>query len=223
MKIAAVADVHGPRYLSEFRRSLSDLGTVDLMLLAGDMINFGKPREYLNIVEAIESRTGADIPIVSCFGNEEHVRVRDEILELVGDRIRFLDDSACSLDLDGITIGVVGAPAIVRRKSSEVDIEKIREAFEKRSDHISELLDEVSKNASFTILLMHYNPLLPSQSESDSDSFSWWVARAVERTQPDLVLHGHVHGTDQPETTVGRSRVINVAFPARNKVTEIHL
>ncbi|MHA1960989.1 MAG: metallophosphoesterase family protein [Candidatus Thorarchaeota archaeon] len=223
VRIAGVADIHSPRYLDEFRRSLSDCGRIDLILLAGDMINFGKYREYHNIVEVIDFQLGSDIPIVSCFGNEEHVSVRDEIVSLVGNRVKFLDDSAFSVDIDGAKIGIVGAPTIARRKDSDADIQKIRETFEKRSDRISQLLVKTSKSSTFTILLMHYNPLIISESETDPDSFSWWVARAVEKAQPDFVLHGHVHGTDQPEVAVGRTRVINVAFPARGKVTEIQL
>ena len=51
MKIIAVADVHSPKFLREFDESLSIHDRPDLLLLAGDMINFGKVTEYVAIVE----------------------------------------------------------------------------------------------------------------------------------------------------------------------------
>lgn len=224
VRIVATADVHSPRYLDEFRISLSTCEQPDLILLAGDIINFGKVHEYKNIIDIIDSQFGEMIPIVACFGNEEHEDVRDEILALVGKRIQFLNESATKIDLHGITVGIVGAPTLVNRgKSDDGTIEDIREVFENRMRRISELLSQVSRDSTYTVLLVHYSPLRSHKTGQDNRTFSWWISKTIEKVQPNLVVHGHLHNSRRQEVTIGQTRIINVAFPAVKRVTEIQL
>jgi Icc-related predicted phosphoesterase len=62
-----------------------------------------------------------------------------------------------------------------------------------------------------------------SEASENADSFSWWISRAINEVQPDLVIHGHVHHSERLEVIIGKTRVINVAFPATKKITEILL
>ena len=89
MRIAAIADVHSPRYLNEFREALKKCKRPDLFLLAGDMVNFGKIEEYRNISDAITSQFGDSLPIMACFGNDEHGANSLQMRDIVGPRIRF--------------------------------------------------------------------------------------------------------------------------------------
>lgn len=100
MRIAAVADVHSPRFFIEFTNSLTQCWKPDLFLLAGDIVNRGKADEYPRVVDAIE-RIHGEVPIIACFGNEEYLESRDEIIALTGNRVIFLDESTTTLIIEG--------------------------------------------------------------------------------------------------------------------------
>jgi Icc-related predicted phosphoesterase len=220
----AVADVHSPKFLEEFRRSLSSVEKPDLMLLAGDVINFGKVSEYRNVLDAIDTILGSDFPIIACFGNEEHEEIREELVTSLKERVKFLDEESVTISLDNQTIGIVVTPAPLNRYYPKgIQDEKLRSIFEQRVKRISDLLKSTQKESDLSILLTHYSPLVESEVSEDSDSFSWWISQAINKVQPNLVIHGHVHHSERPEVIVGKTRVINVAFPATKKVTEILL
>ena len=214
MNIAAVADVHSPRFFVEFVTLLGRCPCPDLCLLAGDMVNRGSVEEYPIVVDAIE-RFWDDVPIVACFGNEEYAESRDEIISLVGSRVTFLDASTTTIDIAGDRVGIIGASAV--HESSE-GITEIRKYFEKRADRISALLNQVYSVSKKVILLMHYSPL-----EESTESFSWWVARAIKNRKPTLIVHGHVHNPSENEVVIGPTSVHNVALPATHSITELEL
>jgi Icc-related predicted phosphoesterase len=193
----------------------------DLFLFAGDMINFGKTGEYQNVSETIEQSFGKDVPIVACFGNEEFSEGRSELRSLVGERITFLDEERAIFDFDEYRIGVVGAAVpISSRDRHDKSTDDIREMFEVRTSRLSQLIEDTSNEVGFTIFLIHYSPLLETSIGKGMDSFSGWIAKAIEEQQPDLVIHGHIHRADRRRTLIGKTIVINVAFPNYQEVTE---
>jgi len=225
LQVAAVADVHSPRYLDEFRRSISDCHRPDLFLLAGDLIDSGKVHEYRRVTDVIDSRLGNEFPIVACFGNEEKQDIREDIVRLVGHRVKFLEEMTFRVDIGEARVGIVGASPVVVNPvmSNDGGIHAIREAFERRAERLSRLLAEVADTSTHTILLVHYSPLVQAVSESDSNTFSWWVSKIVEVAPPDVIVHGHVHNSTHVKVMVSHTRVLNVAFPLVNKVTEFRL
>ena len=214
MRIAAVADIHSPKFFNEFVKSLREIKSPDLILLAGDIVNRGKADEYPLVVNAIERSLGS-IPIVACFGNEEYTDSRDEIVSLVGNRVSFLDESTTTLTIAGSKIRIVGASVILDRS---LDISDIRTLFEERADRVSRLLRDARTDSSDVILLMHYSPLEEKQS-----SFSWWVSRAIEDVKPTLIIHGHIHDSKEKKVVIGSTSVYNVALPAVGSITELTL
>jgi len=224
--VAAVADVHSPRYLDEFSTSLSRCKVPDLFLFAGDMIGSRSADEYSGVVDAIESQLGTAVPIVACRGNEERRHMRGDVADSADGRVRFIDDEALRFDAGRTRLGIVGVSTMIAEHaaSETTDIGSIGAAFERRIEKLSKLLGDLSKASTYTILLMHYSPLAgDSPVWKPGNTFSWWVSKCTEKTRPDLVLHGHVHTADRLETTVGGTRVINVAFPASGKVTVLEL
>ncbi|MFQ5832221.1 MAG: metallophosphoesterase [Candidatus Thorarchaeota archaeon] len=225
VNIAAAADVHSPRFFSEFRTSLSRLLKPDVFLLAGDMVTFGRASEYEHVIQAIDSQLGSGLPIVACFGNEEYSRARDEILDLTGDRVTFLDEESIIINHMESRLGIVGARAPIDKRDyvgahDEIDLRRV---FERRSGRLSKLLKDASNKADHTILLMHYSPLLEAGDDTNTDSFSWWTTRTIGEIAPDLVIHGHIHKPARRIVTVGQTRAINVVFPSGGEVTEIVL
>ena len=213
MKIAAVGDIHCPRFFSKFEISLAQIEKPDVFLLAGDIVNRGKADEYPVVVDAIDSVLGR-IPIIACLGNEDNeLYHKHQLIKLVGERVTFLDDATVSLSIRGSTLGVVGI-SIVNEKVK--DVETMRAIFEERASRISEFLSKLTDVSDHTIILSHYSPLVET-----STTFSWWFEKAVNDVKPSLIIHGHIHSTTKNRVLVESTPVYNVALPAVGSITEI--
>ncbi|MFQ5833256.1 MAG: metallophosphoesterase [Candidatus Thorarchaeota archaeon] len=229
MKILAVADVHSPRFLEEFIEGLSKSSDPDLFLMAGDMIDRGKVDEILGVLDVIEAKLGTDFPIVSCFGNEEYSEIRKELVAIAGDRIEFLDEKSSTIDADGVKVGVVGTQGSLDKATNwqRRHIPSIKRIFQRRAARASSLLKKLRKKVDRTILLMHYSPCLETCIGEDNKAFAWLGSRkfykVVQKQQPDLVIHGHVHNSSTHKAVIGQSVIRNVAFPAVGGITELDL
>ena len=220
IRLAAVADVHSPRFLNEFRDAISRCKMPDIFLFAGDMINRGKSSEYPKVLDAVES-LGSDFPIVACFGNEEPVGCRDELRRITQDRVLFLDERHATFSISGEKVAIIGmsAGSIEPSRTQLTLNDNLRMAFETRAERLSQLLQKSHEQAKYVILLMHFSPLL----EGNSLEYSWWVSKALEKSSPTLIIHGHVHDRFKEKIEIGATVIRNVALPASGSVTELTL
>ena len=229
MKILAVADVHCPRFLTEFKESLAQQSSPDLLLFAGDMVSRGKAEEYTTILDLVDTRLGTGFPIVACFGNEEYNEVRKEILSIVRDRMLFLDEKSFIFEVKTKTIGIVGTQGSLDKATTwqRRNIPSIKGIFERRAKRASSLLKKIDKKVDRKILLMHYSPCLETCVGEAERAFSWLGSRkfynVVVDQQPDLVIHGHVHNAIKHDAKIGATLVYNVALPAVGGITELNL
>ncbi len=221
VRIAAVADVHSPRFLNEFKTALSECEKPDLFLFAGDMVNRGTTNEYLAVLDAVESQYGSGVPIVACYGNEDPAELQDELHSLTKDRVTFLDEESISLDLFGSRVAIIGISAASMDSSEPQEdiMSDIQTIFEDRASHLSRLLEGASSISDYVVLLMHYSPLL----ESTSREFSWWISKAMEPSPPNLIVHGHIHNSTRNKIEIGATTIRNVALPAIGRITELSL
>ncbi|MFX1473571.1 MAG: hypothetical protein ACFFBM_13770, partial [Promethearchaeota archaeon] len=139
------------------------------------------------------------------------------------ERILFLDGESTVLEIAGSKIGVVGAtaPVDIRGERKGHNMMGLRDVFESRANHLGALVRETTSEVDHTILLMHYSPLSERMNNNEISEYSWWMSKIIEDVQPDIVIHGHLHRSGRSETTIGNTRIINVAFPAVEKITEI--
>ncbi len=225
----AVADVHCPRFLPEFKQSLTQLSAPDVFFFAGDMINRGNASEYTTVLDVIEDNMGTGFPIIACFGNEEYSEVRKEILSVVGDRMLFLDEKSTVINHSPIQIGVVGTQGSLDKATSwqRRNVLNIKGIFERRAKRAASLLKKIEKTVDKRILLMHYSPCLETCEGEDERSFAWLGSRkfyrVVEQHSPDLVIHGHVHNSTKHKALIGTSLIHNVSLPAVGSITELDL
>ncbi|MCK4567800.1 MAG: metallophosphoesterase [Candidatus Thorarchaeota archaeon] len=229
MKMLAVADVHCPRFLPEFKQSLTQFSAPDVFFFAGDMINRGNASEYTTVLDIIEDTLGTGFPIIACFGNEEYSEVRKEILSVVGDRILFLDEKSTIIDRNPIQIGIIGTQGSLDKATSwqRRNIPSIKGVFERRAKRAASLLKKFEKTVDKRILLMHYSPCLETCEGEDERSFAWLGSRkfyrVVQQLSPDLVIHGHVHNSTKHKAMIGTSLIHNVSLPAVGSITELDL
>ncbi|MDF1538372.1 MAG: metallophosphoesterase [Candidatus Thorarchaeota archaeon] len=216
MRIAAVSDIHSPRYFSEFKEALLVCERPDLFLLAGDMVDAGNVNEYRNISNAITELFGDELPIVACFGNDENGASIRDMKDIVRERIVFLDGDTTVIHYNGRKIGILGVPMLnVARAPKDSTLEDI---FEKKIDNLTRNLGDLSKTCDQSIFLLHYSPL---SAETYPEDFSWWVSRTFSEAKPELVIHGHIHWATKSETRIRNTRVFNVAYPSTRKITEL--
>jgi Icc-related predicted phosphoesterase len=229
VKILAVADVHCPKYLSEFKTALKEVGAPDVFLLAGDMIFRGQVTEYARVLDVIEEELGSDFPVIACFGNEEYSEVRDDIVDLTEERMLFLDEKSTVLEMSDRSYGIVGTQGSLDKATrwQRRNIPSWKGVFERRAKRASSLLKKLRGQVDRTILLMHYSPCLETCEGEEEKAFSWLGSRKFYRVvvdqAPDLVIHGHVHNSTRHAAEIGTSLVRNVAFPAVGAITEIDL
>jgi len=229
VKIHAVADVHSPKYLTEFKQSLNSLLPPDLFLFAGDMVSRGKADEYNTILDLIENQYSSNIPIIGCFGNEEYNEVRKEIIGLTGPRMVFLDEKSTIIESKDLQIGIVGTQGSLDKATNwqRRNIPSIKGVFERRAKRAASLLKKLDTKVDKRILLMHYSPCLETCEGEDLRAFSWLGSRKFYQVildqAPDLVIHGHVHNSVNHKAMIGQTLVYNVSLPAVRNITEISL
>lgn len=227
VKILSVADVHSPRYLDEFTKTLALHEPPDAFLFAGDMVHRGNADEYDNVLNAIERELGSEFPIIGCFGNEEYNEVRKDILSVVRDRMILLDEQSYVLESKGIRVGIVGTQGSLDKATNwqRRNIPSVKGVFERRAKRAASLLKKIKNNVDHIILLMHYSPCLETCEGENNRAFSWLGSRkfysVVVEYQPDLVIHGHVHNSTRHDVSIGSTIVRNVAFPAVGSITEL--
>jgi Icc-related predicted phosphoesterase len=229
VKMLAVADVHSPRFLPEFKQSLEQLSAPDVFFFAGDMINRGNASEYLTVLDIIDDTLGTGFPIIACFGNEEYNDVRKEILSIVGDRVLFLDEKSTVIHNGKSQIGIVGTQGSLDKATSwqRSNIPSVKGVFERRAKRAASLLKKMDKTTDKQVLLMHYSPCLETCEGEEERAFSWLGSRKFYRVirdqSPDLVIHGHVHNSINHRAVIGKSLVHNVSLPAVGSITELNL
>ena len=229
VKILAVADVHCPRFLPEFKESLAQCSAPDVFFFAGDMINRGNALEYVTVLDTIEDILGTGFPIIACFGNEEYNEARKEILTVVGDRMFFLDEKSTVIENGPLQIGIVGTQGSLDKATSwqRSNIPSVKGVFERRAKRAASLLKKMEKKVDKKILLMHYSPCLETCEGEEERAFSWLGSRkfyrVIKEHHPDLVIHGHVHNSTTHKAVIGRTLIHNVCLPAIGKITELDL
>jgi Icc-related predicted phosphoesterase len=216
IRIAAVADVHSPRFINEFKAALSKCGRPDIFLFAGDMINRGKADEYPKVLDTVDAQMDPGFPIVACFGNEEPRDCHNEIHLSTKDRITILDDKECTFHISGIRFSIVGMSAVSPQSNS---VNEMHSRFEARSQLLASLLQSSSQDADHVILLMHFSPL----QEVNLAEFSWWISKAIVRNPPSYIIHGHVHDSIINEVKIESTVIRNVALPAIGSITELNV
>jgi len=226
--IAATSDIHSPRFLPGFLRSLGGTGdNPALILLAGDIVDRGRWRECTRVVEPIMSRWPGT-PIVAVYGNEEYDDVKDKIRRACS-AARWLDDEYIVVSLSGLEVGIIGTRGVLDRPTpwQARHIPGIAGIYRRRLERLRELISESKRSDDMTLLLTHYPPRSATLEGEDprfwQQMSSTRLAKIVEEMGVDVVIHGHLHRSRVHDAALGPSRVYNVAFPAVEEIRMIRL
>lgn len=232
--IAAVADVHSPRYLPLFVASVSYLRAksekIDLVIFAGDMVERNAVTSLQPIVIAAQklmSRHNSAPPILAVFGNEEYVGYEHEYTSKYP-QIIWLDDEHSVVELEKAKICVIGSRGILLKPTvwQQKHLLNIETLYNVRIERIKNLL-KICRDYDLSILITHYASTFATVYGEKTEIHKFLGYPLIdlidEDLRPHIAIHGHAHNATKTTAIIKNTTVYNVSLPANKKITTINL
>lgn len=219
VRIAALADLHCSKtsqgaFQPLFAR-IAD--SADLLLLAGDLTDYGLPEEARVLAKEI---TALRIPAVAVLGNHDvESSKHDEVTQILTDAgITMLDGDGREIKGIGIA-GVKGFGGGFGKRALGPWGEQIIKQF------VHEAVNEALKlesalarlHTQTRIALMHYSPVQATVEGEPPEIYPFLGSSRLEeplsRYHVSLVLHGHAHRGQPQGATKNNVPVYNVSMP----------
>ena len=227
IRVAAAGDIHCRESSREqIEGAFAALeGSVDLVLLAGDLTTCGEPAEAGILASACRRLT---MPVVAVLGNHDlHAERSEEVvkaLEAAG--IEVLERGSTIREVRGCEVGIAGTKGFVGGYGAahlpDFGEPLLRQVYAETSRDV-EALDEGLRaiaNCPVRIVLLHY---APTEATLEGERREIHVFLGTDRLaapilehQPDLVLHGHAHA-GRLEGRIGEVPVYNVSVPVMGR------
>ncbi len=191
MKLLCLTDLHGNQ--KALARIAEAAAPVDLVLLGGDITNFGQPEEAEHLVGQL-AQVGAEVLAVA--GNCDSAAIEQRLIEL-----------GISVFRRGLVrrgIGFHGLSAMPPWRS---------DMYQFTEDELAEMLQEGAAQLEETDRRVVLSHAPPRNGKLDRTHLlkhvgSTALREYVDREQPELVVCGHIH-EGRGTTTLGRTTVVN--------------
>src|SRR2546428_4382527 len=218
MRIAATADLHfsAQTYTNIQEQFVKVRDEADLLLIAGDLTNYGQPSEMEMLLNAL---VRLRIPTVAVLGNHDYEGGQEAELQrmMAAAGIKVLDGTGYERDGVGFAgtkgfIGGFGRGVLTAFGEREI------KAFVRAS--IDEALKLERAMAQLRtqkrIVVLHYSPIMATGEGESPEIYAFLgtsrLAEVVDRHGADLVIHGHAHHGKLAGKTTGGVPVHNVAI-----------
>jgi Icc-related predicted phosphoesterase len=218
MRIAATADLHySPQsYASlkdQFERVRDD---ADVLILAGDLTNYGRPNEMeplLNVLIRLR------IPTIAVLGNHDYESGREQELSsmMMEASIKVLDGTAYESDGVGFagTKGFVGG--FGREMLTAFGEREIKQFVQASIDEALKLERAMAQlRTDRRVVVLHYSPVVDTVEGEAREIYPFMgtsrLGEVVDRHGASLVVHGHAHHGKMDGRTPGGIPVHNVAI-----------
>ncbi len=218
MRILATADIHSPKYLKKFEQLLDkhrrEIESVDVILIAGDLMEKGDLNGLKQLVETIRKFT--NVPIYACPGNEDYDESIEKAKNLIRD-VKWLIDEIIELKIRDLPINLIGSKGVLDKPTfwQMRHIKNIREIYEKRLQLLIEMIRKLNDD-NINILLLHYAPTYATLEGENRKIWCFLGTSKLEKYIAEkrmLVIHGHAHKSHKRIVKLGRSIIINASFP----------
>jgi Icc-related predicted phosphoesterase len=218
MRIAATADLHfTPQKFTVLKEQLNRVrDEADLLVLAGDLTNFGQPSEMEPLVGAL---VRLRIPIVAVLGNHDFESGQEaQLMQMMTvEGIKVLDGSAYERDGVGFagTKGFIGGFGRgVLTAFGEPEIKTFVRASIDEALKLERAMSQLRTKK--RVVVLHYAPIAATVEGEAPEIFPFLgtsrLAEVVDRHGADLVVHGHAHNGKPDGRTTGGVPVHNVAI-----------
>lgn len=218
MRIAAVADLHyTPQIFDRIRDQMHRVREeADVLVLAGDLTNYGKPEEMQSLLNAL---VHVRIPTVAVLGNHDYESGHEgELMQMmVKEGIKVLDGTGYERDGVGFA-GTKGFPGGFGRGVLTAFGEREIKAFVQAAiDECLKLERAMSQlRAEKRVVVVHYSPVPATVKGEAPEIFPYLgtsrLAEVIDRHGADVVVHGHAHHGSPDGKTTGGVPVHNVAL-----------
>jgi Icc-related predicted phosphoesterase len=220
LRVAAIGDLHCPRTSpQELRELFQDLGSeADVLLLCGDLTDYGKPDEARVLVEQLSQLR--PMPIVAVLGNHEfECGKQDDITRILSDAgVTVLDGTAVEILGIGFA-GVKGFCGGFGARALQPWGEAALKQFARESvEETVKLESALAKlRTPSKVVLMHYAPIVETVRGEPPEIFAFLGSSRLEepinRYDVTALFHGHAHNGSPEGKTLAGTPVYNVALP----------
>lgn len=218
MRIAATADLHfSPQSYDGIREAMARVrDEADLLVIAGDLTNYGHPEEMHSLLNAL---VRIRVPIVAVLGNHDYECGEQEELKrlMIKEGIKVLDGS--SYERDGVGFagtkgfcGGFGRGALTSFGEPEVKAfvqAGIDEAM--RLERALAVLRTPKR-----VVVTHYSPVRDTVEGEPAEILPYLgssrLGEVIDRFGAQMALHGHAHHGSLEGKTTGGIPVYNVAL-----------
>jgi Icc-related predicted phosphoesterase len=218
MRIAATADLHfTPQRYGALRDQLNRVrDEADVLVVAGDLTNFGQPEEMEPLLNAL---VRLRVPVIAVLGNHDYESDKQAELArmMTTEGIKVLDGSAYERDGVGFagTKGFVGG--FGRGMLTAFGEPEIKTFVRAGIDEALKLERAMSQlRTPKRVVVLHYSPIVGTVEGEAPEIYPFLgtsrLAEVVDRHGANLVLHGHAHNGKPDGRTTSGVPVHNVAI-----------
>jgi uncharacterized protein len=193
MKIIAMPDIHGD--IKKIAKLKTQLSEVDLVLLVGDITNFGHQEKMLEIIQLVQDINPEVITVPGNCDYQDTETVMDDIGTNLNGRTR---------SIEGKTFAGLGGSLYTPFNGTP---------FEVTEEYFQEKLDSLSSgiNSNEPLIFLSHQPPINTTADGIPNGMhvgSKVVREFIEQYQPLVCFTGHIHegkGIDH----IGKTKVIN--------------
>lgn len=215
--MAAIADLHSREDGPSYRDLFGEMSrAADVIVLAGDLTDMGKPRQAEMLLEDLRACT---VPVVAVLGNHDfesdQVEQVSEILRRGG--VHLLDGQA--MEIGGV--GFVGVKGFIggfgRRMLGSFGEPAIKTMVAESVNEAIRLENAMRQSRSTrNLIVLHYAPIEETVVGEPPEIYPFLgssrLAETIDRFKVSAVVHGHAHHGSYEGRTPGGAPVFNVAM-----------
>ncbi len=224
LRIAATADLH---YAKHSRGKMHDpfaeiSGSADVLLLCGDLTEYGLPEEAEEL--AADIRSAVRIPCIGVIGNHDYESGKPETVADILDQTGVTMLNGEAVEIAGVGFaGICGFGGGFGRRMLNAWGEPLIKQFVQESVSHAIRLEQalVKLQTERRIVVLHYSPIRATLEGEDPEIYAFLGSSRLEepinRFRSTAVFHGHAHnGITDGKTSTGIP-VYNVSAPALHK------
>jgi uncharacterized protein len=218
LKVAAIGDLHVKEDgASSYRELFGEISrAADVLVIAGDLTDLGKPREAEILAEDLRA---CSVPVVAVLGNHDFecgcVEEVSQILRQAG--VRLLDGQTTEIEGVGF-VGVKGfAGGFGRRMLGSFGEPAIKAMVAEGVNEAIRLENAMRQvRSERALVVLHYAPIPETIAGEPLEIFPFLgssrLAETIDRFRVSAVVHGHAHRGAYEGRTPGGAPAYNVAM-----------